>query len=162
MDWRLNKRLILTARAVPRRRFNSCRCQAHDRESPVEVSLPIFDRQRIDGLSEGLGAALMSNLLTRCLASMEQYLSDIGRGADEGDFMKVRRAAHDLKSVCAQFGAIRASEIARAIEEELPDLEAVKNILPELKDCVGQAAARIQDIQSQMSASGTRPGQTAA
>ena len=134
----------------------------YDRESPVEVNLPIFDRQRIDGLSEGLGPALMSNLLARCLASMEQYLLDVRVGADEGDFAKVRRAAHDLKSVCAQFGAIRASEIARAIEIDMPDLEAVKSVVGELKDCVEQAVTHIQDIQNQMSTPGPRSGKSAA
>jgi signal transduction histidine kinase/HPt (histidine-containing phosphotransfer) domain-containing protein/ActR/RegA family two-component response regulator len=131
-----------------------------DRERPVEVDVPIFDRQRIDGLSEGLGPALMGNLLARCLTSMRQYLGDVQASADEGDLANVRRAAHDLKSVCAQFGAIRASEVARAIEIETPDVEAVKGLLGELTDCVDQAATHIQDIQTHMAAAAS--GKTAA
>ncbi len=124
-------------------------------------SLPIFERQRIDGLSDGLGPALMGNLLARCLASMEQYLSEVLQSAAEGDFPAVRSSAHDLKSVCAQFGAVRASEIARIMEAELPDLEAFKAAIPALKDSVENAAAQIQQIQDELAA-GKHSGRSAA
>jgi len=135
---------------------------AAEKDRPDAAALPVFDRQRIDGLSDGLGPVLMGNLLARCLASMEQYLSNTLRNAEEGDFIAVQRSAHDLKSVCAQFGAIRASELARIIEAELPDLEAVKAALPELTSSVEGAAASIQGIQDEMGASGSRSGRSAA
>lgn len=133
-----------------------------ENENPASGSLPVFVPQRIDGLSEGLGPALMSNLLARCLAAMEQYLGDVMHSAAAGDFAQVRRSAHDLKSVCAQFGALRAGEIARMIEDDLPDLEAVKTALADLKVSVESAATEIQRIQSGMSASGARSGRSAA
>ncbi len=73
----------------------------------------------------------------------------------------MRRSAHDLKSVCAQFGAIRASEIARTMEAELPDLEAVKAVMPALKDSVENAATAIQQVQDELAA-GNRSGRSAA
>jgi signal transduction histidine kinase/CheY-like chemotaxis protein/HPt (histidine-containing phosphotransfer) domain-containing protein len=116
--------------------------------APANAVLPIFDPQRIDGLSEGLGPALMGNLLARCLSSMEEYLSGVGSCLDDGDFTGVRRAAHDLKSVCAQFGAVQASELARVIEAEAPDLDSVKSVFPELFDSVGGAVQAIRQIQA--------------
>jgi len=164
IEWQVLAREIKTLidRKAPGYVAETALSRADNKESPVEVSLPIFDRQRIDGLSEGLGAALMVNLLTRCLASMNQYMEAMRIAADEGDFAKLRRHAHDLKSVCAQFGAIRASEIARAIEVDMPDLEAAKSILDELRDCVARAMADIEEIRSQMATGGPRPGKSAA
>ncbi len=131
-------------------------------EKQLAVDLPLFDRQRIDGLYEGLGAELMRNLLTRCVAAMDQYLADIDRHLDAGDFAKARRAAHDLKSVCAQFGAIRAGEIARTIETEAPDLETAKTAISDLKSSVESASVDILRIQSQIGDPATRAGKTAA
>ncbi len=113
---------------------------------------PVFDRQRIDGLGEGLGPVLLNGLLARCVESFDQYLAEVMKHAGDGDFSKTRRAAHDLKSVCAQFGAVRASEIARAIEIELADADAVKAVLGDLSRCVGDAAAAIRAIQGELAA----------
>ncbi len=118
---------------------------------PAEQEWPVFDRERIDGLTEGLGSVLMSNLLARCLDSLDQYTESVLQSLADGDFAGVKRFAHDLKSVCAQFGALRASEIARRIEAEMPDLETVKAIIPELKDSVEAAGASIQAIQENLS-----------
>ena len=42
----------------------------------------------------------------------------------------MRRAAHDLKNVCAQFGALKAGDLARMIQAEMPDLETIRAALP--------------------------------
>ena len=115
---------------------------------------PVFDRQRIDGLGEGLGPVLLNGLLARCLESLEQYLADVVTHADGGDFTNLRRSAHDLKSTCAQFGAVRASEIARAIEVELTDADAVKAVLDELKRSVASAAQAIRAVQHELANEG--------
>jgi HPt (histidine-containing phosphotransfer) domain-containing protein len=94
----------------------------------------------------------LSGLLVRCSESLAQYLADINKYATDGDFSEVRRAAHDLKSICAQFGAVRASEIARSIEVDLADIEAVKAVLGELSHCVTEAAAAIYAIQTELAA----------
>jgi signal transduction histidine kinase/FixJ family two-component response regulator len=119
---------------------------------PVPGTLPVFDRQRIDGLAEGLGPAVLAALLARCLAGFEQYYTDVVENIATGDLPKTRRAAHDLKSVCAQFGALKASEIARSIEAELPDLEAMRTVLADLRMALDQGAAAISSIHDQLPA----------
>ena len=68
-----------------------------------------------------------------------------------GDPVKAKRAAHDLKGVCAQFGAAQASEIARRIEVELADANAIAAVMSELTESVKHAGVRIQDIHTQLS-----------
>ena len=111
---------------------------------------PMFDRARIDGLADGLGPALLGNLLAHCVAGFEQYIGDVTQHVSAGDMVRARRAAHDLKSICAQFGALRASEIARSIETELADAEAVRGVLPELRAALDQGAAAIRRIQDDL------------
>ena len=135
---------------------------ADDTANAHDAPPPIFDRQRIDGLSEGLGPALMAGLLARCLGSFQQYLGEVVSHVDEGDLAKVRRSAHDLKSACAQFGALKAGELARMIEAEMPDLETIKAALPELEKNLTAAAGEIQLIHAEMADAGPRAGRTAA
>ncbi len=131
-------------------------------EALAAIEIPVFDRQRIDGLREGLGIELMRNLLTRCLAAMDQYLTDVERFIENGDLSRMRRSAHDLKSVCAQFGALRAGEIARILEAEVSDVDAAKTALSELKPSVAQARAEILQIHAHINEMPTRPGKSAA
>ncbi len=126
--------------------------QIHLKEEPgaIDFGPPIFDSRKIDSLRDGLSPASMQSLLTSCVSAMDRYLADIREHTQTGDHYKVKRAAHDLKSICAQFGAARASEIARMIEVELPTLDAVKGVVAELEDSVTRASARVQEIQIQL------------
>ena len=118
--------------------------------SPIDFGPPIFDSRKIDSLRDGLSPASMQSLLTSCITAMDRYMADIRQHTQAGDHPKVRRAAHDLKSICAQFGAARASEIARMIEVDLPTLDAVKGVVAELEDSVSRASAKVQEIQVQL------------
>lgn len=77
---------------------------------------PILDVRAIAALQDGVGPVLMKELLEQCLVALEFYLTEVKSAADEADLINVRRAAHDLKSVCSQFGIMRAGAIARMIE----------------------------------------------
>jgi HPt (histidine-containing phosphotransfer) domain-containing protein len=107
---------------------------------------PIFDPARIDVLRHDLGSETMRELLTQCVAAMDQHLADLRRSAAQGDRAATKRVAHDLKGVCAQFGAARASELARKIELELEDPAAVAALLPDLADSITAAGTKIRDI----------------
>jgi len=124
--------------------------QLKEESSPIDFGPPIFDSRKIDSLRDGLSPASMQSLLTSCVSAMDRYMADIRQHSQAGDHAKVRRAAHDLKSICAQFGAARASEIARMIEVDLPTLDAVKGVVAELEDSVTRASARVQEIQVQL------------
>ena len=124
--------------------------QLKEETVPIDFGPPIFDSRKIDSLRDGLSAASMQSLLTSCISAMDRYMADIRQHTQAGDHIKVKRAAHDLKSICAQFGAARASEIARMIEVDLPTLDAVKSVVAELEDSVTRASARVQEIQVQL------------
>jgi HPt (histidine-containing phosphotransfer) domain-containing protein len=92
----------------------------------------------------------MRSLLTECVTTMEKHLSDIRRSAPNGDHVAAKRAAHDLKGVCAQFGAVRASAIAKRIEVEFEDAREIESVIAELSDCIAGASVKIREITGQL------------
>jgi HPt (histidine-containing phosphotransfer) domain-containing protein len=114
--------------------------------SDIESLVPLFDPSHIDVLRRDLGAATMRELLAQCLTTMEEHLAELRRCASLCDQAATRRLAHDLKGVCAQFGATRASALARRIELELEDPAAVTALIPQLADSIVGAGAKIREI----------------
>ena len=57
---------------------------------------------------------------------------------------------------------MRASEIARSIEADLPDMEAMKAVIPDLKENVENSISAIQNIQNELATLESRGGRTAA
>jgi signal transduction histidine kinase/DNA-binding response OmpR family regulator len=115
-----------------------------------EGDTPVFDPTQINILRRDLAPATMRELLKQCVTTMDKHVSDIRHSADAGDPVGAKRVAHDLKGVCAQFGAARASEIAKRIEIEVEDSREIASLIPELADCVTDAGAKIREITSQL------------
>jgi HPt (histidine-containing phosphotransfer) domain-containing protein len=111
---------------------------------------PIFDGAQIEMLRRDLGAATMRDLLAQCVATMDAQLSEIRRSTSAGDHVTAKRIAHDLKGVCAQFGATRASEIAKRIELEMDDAAAIATLMPALADSITGAGAKIREMTVQI------------
>jgi HPt (histidine-containing phosphotransfer) domain-containing protein len=115
-------------------------------DGEVERKVPLFDPTHIDVLRRDLGADTMRGLLSQCVASLDQHLAELRHSASQGDHAATKRVAHDLKGVCAQFGATQASELAKRIELEMEDPAAVAALIPQLADSITGAGAKIREI----------------
>jgi len=120
-----------------------------ERPPAATDTLPVLDRSAIDSLQQGVGPVIMRDLLSQCLESMDQYMADIRSSASQGQFEKARRAAHDLKSVCTQFGALKAGELARRVELALGDMDGSHPLIGDLAESVSLAAADIRERQAE-------------
>jgi HPt (histidine-containing phosphotransfer) domain-containing protein len=107
---------------------------------------PLFDPGRILEIQRDLGPDTTRELLGHCMRSMDQHLAAVKRSTGAGDAVMAKRAAHDLKGICAQFGATRASEIARRIEVEIEDTGSMAKLMDELTACVTGAGEKIREI----------------
>jgi HPt (histidine-containing phosphotransfer) domain-containing protein len=114
----------------------------------VDAPPPLFDRSPIDDICRDLGAERTRALLAQCMASMDKYLSEIRRCAAAGDPVNAKRAAHDLKGICAQFGAARAGVLARRIELEAEDAAAIGTIAAGLAESLTRAQEKIAEIRA--------------
>jgi CheY-like chemotaxis protein/HPt (histidine-containing phosphotransfer) domain-containing protein len=115
-------------------------------EAVPPTALAVLDPAWINALKTGLNINAVKALLASCLDSMDRYPRELRRSIAAGDHAAARRAAHDLKGNCAQFGALQASDLARRIENEAHDAETLQRIARALETGIGEARIAIRQI----------------
>ena len=96
----------------------------------------ILDEEAILTLSSALGEDVLAPMLITFDANMIKYRDDLSAAVHEGNLTQAKRTAHALKGLCAQFGAMRVSELAKFIEVEAHNLRGVEPVLPALADAI--------------------------
>ena len=105
------------------------------RSSEPEEAL-ILDEIALKGLSDVLGESVLSTMLVSFNGNMIKYRDDLSAAVAGGDLKQAKRTAHALKGLCAQFGAMRASDLAKIIEVDAASLDDVRPVLPDLMECL--------------------------
>jgi CheY-like chemotaxis protein len=106
----------------------------------------ILDGTMLDSLIAALGADVFTPMLVTFRASMAQYQGDLEAAVAAGDLKKAKRTAHALKGLCAQFGAPRASDLAKFIEVDSKDLAEIRPVLAKIAETI-DATARALDAR---------------
>ncbi len=133
------------------------------RDAPVmeeASSLPVqrmdIDRERLTTLSSILSNAEMSEFLEAYLANVAGRMTQMKVCIDGADFSGVAREAHTVISTAGNAGAVRVSELARAIEERAKESDTVTigHLYAEIeKASVAASAALRAWLDSRVSAS---------
>ena len=97
----------------------------------------------LDGLREVLTPRDFEDLVRQFMTSVETLRARIGEEVAAGDHATARRTAHTLKGQCGQMGAEEVTRLAAWIEDESPDADSVKAMLPRLDESVRRAKAAI-------------------
>jgi CheY-like chemotaxis protein len=108
-----------------------------------------LDRTVVAELLAALGPARMAGLLDRFGEGAEAVLARMRAAASGADADALRGAAHDLKGIAGNFGAVRASrlaaEVERAAGEASPSWpDAVGPLLAELERALAEAVAEMR------------------
>jgi CheY-like chemotaxis protein len=97
-------------------------------EPPVAITPPAesaslnrFDPSALNTLKNMGGSALVSNLLNLFSGNALQQVNKLQEGMTDKDILKVRHAAHTLKSAAANVGGLHLADLARAIEHAAND-----------------------------------------
>jgi CheY-like chemotaxis protein/HPt (histidine-containing phosphotransfer) domain-containing protein len=90
-----------------------------------------------------LGPEGLDNMIVRFLESATKYHGDVEAFVKDGKLRDAKRAAHALKGLCAQFGAVKATAVAKSIEEKAESLEEVTALLPRLATSIKQTEAAL-------------------
>jgi CheY-like chemotaxis protein len=120
---------------------------------PVPAADPILNEAILDELSATLGVAAVTNMLPTFVTNMVDYRDRLARAVASGDLEEVKRAAHAMKGLAAQFGAPQVSAIARRIEQEATSIPDVAGVLGALGAAV---AATAQAIRGRIERANTR------
>jgi HPt (histidine-containing phosphotransfer) domain-containing protein len=102
-------------------------------------NLLILDEAALGTLADALGEDVLAPMLETFKVNMAKYCGDLNVAADADDFKQAKRTAHALKGLCAQFGAVRASRLAKFIETEAEGLDDVRPILPLVAEAIAAA-----------------------
>ncbi len=117
-------------------------------ECDVTSALPLFDREKFDELREALGDDGLQEALGFVPAEASKSLAEIKSSIASGDLETAQRAAHSIKGMASNFGAVRLQDIAREIENETPDIASVTEKLADLEDVLAQTQSEIELLKS--------------
>jgi signal transduction histidine kinase/CheY-like chemotaxis protein/HPt (histidine-containing phosphotransfer) domain-containing protein len=118
----LLSKLAEIARELPVRDAPMMEEAAATTPPPLRIDI---DRERLSSLSNILSVEDMRDFLEAYLANVEQRLAQMKLCAGSGDFGGVAREAHTIISTAGNAGAVRVSEMARAIEERAKENDTV-------------------------------------
>lgn len=107
-------------------------------ESAIKDSnaAPVLDADTLGALADALSEEILAPMLLTFSTNMHKYLDDLTTAMSAGDLKQARRIAHALKGLCAQFGAVRASALAKFIEMDAASLSDVSLVLPGLAETI--------------------------
>ncbi len=113
---------------------------------------PLLDESALGALADALGEDVLAPMLNTFSANMQKYQTDLAKAAAAGDLKQAKRTAHALKGLCAQFGAWRASNMAKFIEMDAGAVADITPLLPGLGDTITATERALADRQARVKA----------
>ncbi len=117
-------------------------------EAPKAQESAGLDEAQLQGLTAVLGAEKMKELLGTFIENLERYEADILKAFAAEDLKSLKRAAHAMRGLSAQFGANELAKLAQQIEEDLSSIgafAALETILKQNVSAATVAARRLKD-----------------
>jgi PAS domain S-box-containing protein len=107
-----------------------------------------LDEAQIKELAEAVGDEKIKMLLGTFVENMRKYEDDIIKAYEQADLKMMKRAAHAMRGLSAQFGAHIVAKRAQHIEEEMTHVGDFDSLAPSLKDAVSQATAAAERLKA--------------
>lgn len=117
-------------------------------ESTLDANLPVIDHSALEAIFDIFGvddSSAILELLDTFLVESAKQLEDIQSSFAGGDWGKLHRMAHSLKSSSATFGAMRLSQASAALEAAAKG-QCADQLCPGLIDAVSQEHQAACDI----------------
>src|SRR5581483_6795810 len=96
----------------------------------------VLDEAMLKSLVDAVGEEIFAPMVITFRTNMIQYRDDLAAAVAAGDLKKAKRTAHALKGLCAQFGAPRASGLAKIIEVDSKSVADIEPMLTDVADAV--------------------------
>jgi len=115
-------------------------------ESLMQPSTPLFDSAKLLELHDVFGEADFRRAISCLPDEAINCLNQIKAAICAGDLSGARRAAHSLKGMAGNFGALRLAAISRSIELEAPAISVIAEKLPELEMALSQTTEAVRNV----------------
>jgi CheY-like chemotaxis protein/HPt (histidine-containing phosphotransfer) domain-containing protein len=115
------------------------------KEPPPEASAPIFDQIKLSELASILPMNKVEEFIKTYFLDSEINLIRIGEELARNDCAAAGRVAHEMVSICGNFGAMRASKLARQLQTDCREgnRSACYESVRDLSNAVNAASAEI-------------------
>ncbi len=97
-------------------------------------------------LREQFDFETLSGVLRKVPDEAGAYLNEIKTAAADGNLEAAKRAAHKLKGMAGNLGAARLAAIARLIEIESGEIDAVSAQIEPLEKALGETSDEISKV----------------
>jgi PAS domain S-box-containing protein len=111
----------------------------------LEVSA--LDEAQVNEIAAAVGPEKIKMLLGTFIENINRYLGDIMNAVAAGDVKAMKRGAHAMRGLSAQFGANTLAKLTQQIEEEMTavtDFQAVEALLKQAVSDAASAAERLK------------------
>lgn len=99
-------------------------------------SLPLFDTHMVDRLRVTLSEDELAELMAFLPEEGRRVLNELAHARQSGDLSPVMVAAHGLRGVAGNFGAVRLEAISRAMNTKDVSIEELEVLAVQLSRCI--------------------------
>ncbi len=104
----------------------------------------LLDVSMLEELDESLGRETLVGMLPSFIESTATYLANIEAAVKDKKLRDVKRAAHALKGLCAQFGCSGIAVQAKVIEENSSTLDEVSGLIADLSRTITATVVEVR------------------
>ena len=97
--------------------------------------VPLGNNDKIDRLIMALGVESFASVLEPAPDNLHSLMVSLSKGVEDRNVQMIREASHAIRGVTASLCAQRVSHIADILEKNCMDIEAVKVLMPLLREC---------------------------
>jgi HPt (histidine-containing phosphotransfer) domain-containing protein len=110
--------------------------------------LPLLDHRAMSDWSQDLEKEDVLAILARVPAECSKYVAEIEQAVAAGSVAASKRAAHGLKGMAGNLGAVRLAHIARGIELGNDTPDEVSNQVQQLREALTDTLAALRTATS--------------
>ena len=113
--------------------------QSPEEPTPEPVEYPVGNAEKLEQFRQQLGDVTVQALLKEAEASLIQRMIELRAGIDNADSTQIKEAAHAIIGAAGSMFATEVSRQAAIIEELSPDVDAVRELMPEFEIAADEA-----------------------
>lgn len=114
--------------------------------------LPLIDQSVMSDWSGDLDLSDVLDVLARVPDEGRKCLDDLNKALEAGDLVIARRAAHRLKGMASNLGAVRLARLARSIELDTRDVGDLSVRTTALKATLSETLAAVRSHAEKLAA----------
>ncbi|MBL8643044.1 MAG: PAS domain S-box protein [Rhodospirillaceae bacterium] len=143
VDW------SLLAAEMARLTGQSGEAQRQPQDAPAtKAEDSALDETALNDIAAAVGAEKLKMLLGTFVDNLKRYETDLDQAFAAGDLKALKRVAHAMRGLGAQFGAVGVAKLTRHIEEDMAAIGDYAAVAAQLKTALHQSIAAAERLRA--------------